>query len=268
MNSFAYQSCKICRERQEDLLESGDGSQVTCYCYDGLTEEETEEVFADKVTADVLGEIKEAFLPAVGQLEIDEELLNSTQLKIDENANNSSQLKEDFAESSRCKTDEVSNILKPCTTPKNVENVNKNVLPSAPLKRKVSDSSKLTSINVEPELKKRLFHEPFPSEEEFSKCARSMNYSNEIMKWRNVPPNKIYRVLSIDIKGSSENPYIAMMESADGNIFKVWIRARIYEQLKIYDMKKKCVYIKSYGLKPCKKDPLKQYFDFCIIAKD
>ena len=63
MNSFAYQSCKICRERQEDLLESGDGSQVICYCYDGLTEEETEEVFADEVTAVVLGEIKEAFLP-------------------------------------------------------------------------------------------------------------------------------------------------------------------------------------------------------------
>ena len=157
MNSFAYQSCKICRERQEDLLESGDGSQVICYCYDGLTEEETEEVFADKVTADVLDEMKEAFLPAVGQLEIDEELLNSTQLKIDENANNSSQLKEDFAESSRCKTDEVSNILKPCTTPKNVENVNKNVLPSAPLKRKVSDSSKLTSSNDEPELKNDFF---------------------------------------------------------------------------------------------------------------
>ena len=268
MNSFAYQSCKICRERQEDLLESGDGSQVICYCYDGMTEEETEEVFADKVTADVLDEMKEAFLPAVGQLEIYEELVNSTQLKIDESDNNSSQLKEDFAESSRCKTDEVSNILKPCTTPKNVENVNKNILPSAPLKRKVSDSSKLTSSNDEPELKKRLFHEPFPSEEEFTKCARSMNYSNEIIKWRNVPPNKIYRVLSIEIKGSSENPYIAMMESVEGDIFKVWIRARIYEQLENYDMKNKCVYIKSYGLKPCKKDPLKHYFDFCIIAKD
>ena len=89
------------------------------------------------------------------------------------------------------------------------------------MKRKVSDSSKLTSINDEPELKKRLFHEPFPTDDEFSKCARSMNYYNEIMKWRNVPPNKIYRVLSIEIKGSGENPYKPMMESADGNIFKV-----------------------------------------------
>ena len=276
MSSFRGQACKSCRERQEELLESGDGSQLVCLCYDELTDEEMEqlkleEVFADEVTALVLSEIEEAFLPAGSQLEIDEGLLNSTQLKIDENATNSSQLEEVFAGSSRCKTDEVSsidNISLPRTTPKNAANDNKNAHPPAPMKRKVNESSKLASNNVEPELKKRLFHEAFPTDEEFTKCARSMNYPNEIMKWRNVLPNKIYRVLSIEIKGSSENPYVATMESENGNIFKVWIRARIYDQLKIYDMNKKCVYIKSHGLKPCKKDPLKQYFDFSIIAKD
>ena len=268
----SHQSCKSCRERQEELLESGDGSQVICLCYEGLTDEEMEqlkleEVFADEVTALVLSEIEEAFLPAESQLEIDERLLNSARPKIDENATDSSQLEEVFAESSQCKTDEVSsidNISLPLTTPKNEVNDNKNAHPSAPMKRK----SKLASNNVEPELKKRLFHEPFPTDEEFTKCTRSMNYPNKIMKWRDVLPNKIYRVLSIEIKGSSENPYMATMESEDGNIFKVWIRARIYDQLKIYDMEKKCVYIKSYGLKPCKKDPLKQYFDFSVIAKD
>ena len=123
---------------------------------------------------------------------------------------------------------------------------------------------KLASSNVEPKLKKRLFHEPFPTDEEFTKCERSM----KIMKWRNMPLNKIYRLLSLEIKGSSENPYLATMKSKDGSIFKVWIRARIYDQLKIYDMEKDCVYIKSYGLKACKGNPSKHYFDFSVIVKE
>ena len=90
----------------------------------------------------------------------------------------------------------------------------------------------------------------------------------KIMKWRNIPLNKIYRLLSIEIKGSSENPYMATMKSKDGTIFKVWIRARIYDELKIYDMEKEYVYIKSYGLKPCKGDPSKQYFDFSVVVKE
>ena len=83
-----------------------------------------------------------------------------------------------------------------------------------------------------------------------------------------MPLNKIYRLLSIEIKGSSENPYLATIKSKDGSIFKVWIRARIYDQLKIYDMEKERVYIKSYGLKPCKGDPSKQYFDFSVFVKE
>ena len=270
---MSYQSCKSCRERQEDLLESGDGSQVICLCYDGLIDEEMEqlkleEVFADEVTTLVLNEIEEAFLPAGSQLEIDEGLLNSTQLKIDENATNSSQLEEVFAGSSRCKTDEVSsidNISLPRTTPKNAANDNKNAHPPAPMKRKVNESSKLASNNVEPELKKRLFHEAFPTDEEFTKCARSMNYPNEIMKWRNVLPNKIYRVLSIEIKGFSENPYVATMVSEDGNIFKVWITAIMNKELMKYDLSQGNVFIKPLG-KRTSNTTGHEYFNFTIVV--
>ena len=248
----SHQSCKNCWERQNELLESGDGSQVIFHCLDGLTDEE----IADEVTALVLSEIEEAFPSGGGQLEIDE-----TRLKIDENGSNSSQLEEVFVGSSQCETD-----VLPHTTPKNTVIANKNTHSRAPSrkKKKVTESFKLASSNVEPKPKKRLFHEPFPTDEEFTKCERSM----KIMKWRNMPLNKIYRLLSIEIKGSSENPYLATMKSKDGSIFKVWIRARIYDQLKIYDMEKKCVYIKSYGLKPCKGDPSKQYFDFSVFVKE
>ena len=72
----------------------------------------------------------------------------------------------------------------------------------------------------------------------------------------------------MDIRGDSENPHIANLQSEDGDIFMVWIRPRIYKQLKVHDMEEKCLYIKSHGLKPCKEDPLKMYFDFSIIAKE
>ena len=252
----SHQSCKNCWERQNELLESGDGSQVICHCLDGLSDEE----IADEVTALVLNEIEEAFPSGGGQLEIDDD---ETRLKIDENGSNSSQLEEDFVGSSQCESDEV---FLPRTTPKNAVITNKNTHSRAPSrkKKKVTESYKLASSNVEPKPKKRLFHEPFPTDEEFTKCERSM----DIMKWRNIPLNKIYRLLAIEIKGSSDNPYLATMKSKDGSIFKVWIRARIYDELKIYNMEKDCVYIKSYGLKPCKGDPLKQYFDFSVIVKE
>ena len=250
----SHQSCKNCRERQNELLESGDGSQVICHCLDGLSEEE----MVGEVTEVVLHKIEEAFPAGGGQLVDDE-----TRLEIDENDSNSSQLEEIFARSSQCQTDEVS---LPHTTPKNTVIANKNAHSRAPSKKKkkVTESYKLASSNAEPKLKKQLFHEPFPTDEEFTKCERSM----KIMKWRNMPLNKIYRLLSIEIKGSSENPYMATMKSKDGSIFKVWIRARIYDELKIYDMEKEYVYIKSYGLKPCKGDPLKQYFDFSVIVRE
>ena len=40
----SHRSCKSCRDRQEDLLESGDGSQVVCLCYDELSDEEIQQL--------------------------------------------------------------------------------------------------------------------------------------------------------------------------------------------------------------------------------
>ena len=138
----SHQSCKNCWERQNELLESGDGSQVICHCLDGLSDEEID----DEVTAFVLSEIEEAFPSGGGQLDDDE-----TRLMINENGSNSSQLEEVFARSSQCQTDEVS---LPYTTPKNVLITNKNAHSrTSSKKRKVSDSFKLASSNVEPKLK-------------------------------------------------------------------------------------------------------------------
>ena len=140
----SHQSCKNCWERQNELLESGDGSQVICHCLDGLTDEE----IADEVTALVLNEIEEAFPSGGGQLEIDDD---ETRLKIDENGSNSSQLEEVFAGSSQCETD-----VLPRTTPKNMVIANKNAHSRAPSrkKKKVTESFKLASSNVEPMPKK------------------------------------------------------------------------------------------------------------------
>ena len=242
-----------------------DGSQVIRHCLDDQTYEE----IGDKVRTLVFNEIEGVFLSGRGQPEIDD----GAQPKINENGNNSSQVEEVFGGTSRCEIEEVSSISLPCTTPKNTVIANKNDHLKAPSKkRKATESPELATSNVEPKLKKRLFHESFPADKEFSKCERSMNFPNEIMKWRNVPLNTIYHVLSIEITGSNGDPYIhpyiATMKSKSGNIFKVWIRERIYDRLKNYDMEKKCVYIRSYGLKPCRGDPSKQYFDFSIIVKE
>ena len=68
-------------------------------------------------------------------------------------------------------------------------------------------------------------------------------------------------------RGGCENPNVVNLQTEEGEVFKVWIRPRIYERLRDYDLGRKMVYIKSYGLKPCK-DRSKNYFDFSVIAKD
>ena len=161
-----HQSCKNRWERQNELLESGDGSQVICHCLDGVTDEEID----DEVTAFVLSEIEEAFPASGGQLEIDE-----TRLMINENGSNSSQLEEVFARSSQCQTDEISlprttpktttpKTTTPKTTPKTTtpKTTNKNAHSrTSSKKRKVSDSFKLASSNVEPKLKSGFFMNHF-----------------------------------------------------------------------------------------------------------
>ena len=49
----SHRSCKSCRDRQEDLLESGDGSQVVCLCYDELSDEEIQQLEKSSHTAQV-----------------------------------------------------------------------------------------------------------------------------------------------------------------------------------------------------------------------
>ena len=89
MSSFAYQSCKSCRDRQEDLLESGDGSQVVCYCYNDLTDDE------------------------ICKLEISEEVSDISQVEANEDPTNAEFAVIDMA------TQSTTNTILRCTTLKN-----------------------------------------------------------------------------------------------------------------------------------------------------
>ena len=229
MNSFINRSCKSCCERQEDLLECGDGSQVICQCYDGLADEEIRQLENDEASADEVS-------------------TDSEYLMVDATTQSSAD-----------------DILF-CTTPKNGTS-GKSMQPPPLIKRKSNDSSKLSSDNFQPLIKKQLFQGDFPTDSEFNECLKSMPYSSNIRKWREIPLNVIFRVLGVDIRGDSKNLHIANLQSEDGDIFMVWIRPRIYKQLKMHDLEEKRVYIKSLGLKPCKENPQKMYFDFSIIAK-
>ena len=44
MSSLTNYSCKKCLERQEELLEEGDGSQVVCLCHDEISDEEMQQL--------------------------------------------------------------------------------------------------------------------------------------------------------------------------------------------------------------------------------
>ena len=144
MSSFINRSCKSCRERQEELLECGAGTQIVCLCYDDLNDEEILQLengdgSADEPTADIDGVCAEIDEPTTS----DEYVV----------ANPSTQSSAD-------------NVLL-CTTPNN-EAVGKSKQPPA-IKRKPNDSSKLSAVSFQPPIKKRLF----PADDEFNTCLKS-----------------------------------------------------------------------------------------------
>ena len=126
MDSAINRSCKSCRERQEDLLECGDGSQVTRQCYEDLTDEENDEASVDKVSTD--GEY--LVVDAATQSSADDILFCTTTPK------NGTSVK---------------------SMPNELQNE-----PPPLIKRKINDSSvKLSSNNFQPIIKKQLFQENF-----------------------------------------------------------------------------------------------------------
>ena len=106
---------------------------------------------------------------------------------------------------------------------------------------------------MQPAIEKRDFQEAFPTDTEGNKIVRL--YPTTIRKWRDLPLDVIYTVLEIDTKGDG---YIAKLQSKSKKKFTVWIRERIYDQLKNCNMKENRIFIKLHGLKLCVNDPEKQ----------
>ena len=154
MNSFINRSCKSCRERQEDLLECGDGSQVICQCYDGLADEEIRQLENDETSADI---------PQVEVVEVDKVSTGGEYLVIDEATQSSA------------------DAILFCTTPENGTS-----------SKSIQSTSKLSSDNYQPPIKKQLFKGDFPTDSEFNECLKSMPYSSNIRKWREIPLNVIF----------------------------------------------------------------------------
>ena len=161
MDSFINRSCKSCREWQEDLLECGDGSQVICQCYDGLADEEIRQLENDEASADI------------PQVEVDEVSTDGEYVVVD------------------AATQSSADDILICTTPKNGTS-GKSMQPPSLIKRKSNDSSKLSSNNFQPLIKKQLFQGDFPTDSEFNECLKLMPYSSTIRKWREIPLNVIF----------------------------------------------------------------------------
>lgn len=235
MSSLTNYSCKKCLERQEELLEEGDGSQVVCLC--------------------PLDEISDE---AMQQFQIPEDSSSTSQIEDSVDPDNV-----EFAISTTQSSTSNSSLRTPQLGEKNVGKMQP---PS--LKRKRTNFSIISTEEFQPSLKRQLFLGSFPSNEEFNECLKSATPSYPIRKWKELPLHHIFKVNSLNLQGAGFNPYVAELLSQGEEIFKVWVNERIYNRLKDFDLAKKCVFIKSNGLKPCKNNSLKQYFDFDIISKD
>ena len=135
-------------------------------------------------------------------------------------------------------------------------------------KRKAQPISKLTYADDDDDeenynVKKKLFSTSFPEEGEFD------NVRNEVIrKWRDIPTNIAYQVIDMKKVGKAVKEFnVASLRSKENEQFKVWLTPRISDKLQKYDLEIKALFIKSFGLKPCKSSS-KNYFDFSIVAKD
>ena len=108
-----------------------------------------------------------------------------------------------------------------------------------------------------------MFPASFPEEGEFD------NVRNEVIrKWRDIPTNIAYQVIDMKKVGKAVKEFnVASLRSKENEQFKVWLTPRISDKLQKYDLEIKALFIKSFGLKPCKSSS-KNYFDFSIVAKD
>ena len=228
MSAFAY-PCQNCWEQQEALLEAGDGPQVICLC-------------RDDVVDDII---------------LSQAVINSDKFSMDNKDNNEQQLVVPSVSQS---------VENDATTPK-AKFPTKSCQPPS-IKSKLAASSQSSTFDHQPAIKKTLFQSDFPTNVEFEEIYQSIEEKemSNIQKWRNIPLNKIFKVLSVEKKGVCDFPNVITLQPEDGEVIKAWIRPRIYERLRKYDLENDSVFLKSFGLKPCK-DPSKNYFDFNVIAK-
>lgn len=135
------------------------------------------------------------------------------------------------------------------------------------VKRKDGTISKLSysdDVGENCTIKKKLFEKSFPEEDEFNNIQK-----DPIRKWRDISTNITYQVIDMEKVGKNiqEEFNVVSLRSRENEQFKVWLTPRISNNLQKYDLKTKTLFIKSYGLKPCKNSS-RSYFDFRVVTKD
>ena len=233
--------CKMCELHQNYLLEMGDGSQVVCRCVeeeeeDQLTISETQNSEDLPVSSSGVGASNQAtsFDSCIAD--------SSSSLNITHKSASSS-----------ASIDDTSTCNEFCSP---VPTIDVSLAPG--LKRKSSSASKLNDdvVGAPPSMKKQLV---FPDEEEFDKL---------LVPWRDIEVNTTFHVVKIGTMGKGFNPYFAELISKNGENIRCWILSRIYRDLQCFNLSESNVFIKSLGLKVCKGDESKKFFDYRIISKE
>ncbi len=106
----------------------------------------------------------------------------------------------------------------------------------------------------------------FITNEQFNELAISSNAS--IKQWRNLPENKIFKVAgrkSLVVMGKPST--ILSLVDINGNSCSVWTPNRLREQLQTdYADETIALYLRANGIKECKSDPERWYYDYDIIV--
>ena len=108
----------------------------------------------------------------------------------------------------------------------------------------------------------------FPTVEAFEQNKEQLV---PIMKWRELPENIIYHVISvtaIETPAAEFGPGTAMyaeVEDGERNQYKVWLPARLCIELKDYGWHSREAFFCPKGLKQSEKNIDRQYFDYDIM---
>ena len=104
----------------------------------------------------------------------------------------------------------------------------------------------------------------FPSEKKFNENKIS---GNSILKWRDIPTNKIFRVDDVSNINTKFGPAtILTLVDRDLNKHRCWATKTISDRLGEINRWNESCYIKSLGLKKSSNDNGNSYYNFEIMT--